>query len=148
MDRFAQDGDAGQRHKISGIANEMPLQPQIRFAVAARVKVVWFEKGAQRRARPEVRDGLRRKGEGPILFEQREIEDQVFAEVEPFGVAADALPGGFGEGHAAARWQKCFRLNLVKLWQNGCAHRYFKGCMRIGQEKSCADYAPPLRSGG
>ena len=94
----------------------MALQPQIRFAITARVEVILPEERLQRAARFEVSDCFRRKSKRPVFFEQREVEDEVFAVVQPFWIAVHSLPRGFRKRHTAAGWQKLLRL-LRAAWR-------------------------------
>jgi hypothetical protein len=92
----------GGTEGVGGVANGVALAPEVGFAVAAGVAVILEEEGSEGGARAEVSHGIGGKVEALVQVFEAEVEDEVFAVVEPFGVATDGVPGVFSEGYRAA----------------------------------------------
>ena len=80
--------------------------------------------------------GPRREDEGAAVLAQAQVEDQVLAMVEPFGVAADGLPGAFAKGDAAAAGQEVARVDLAAQRQGRRAQGQLKDALRVGAEEA------------
>jgi hypothetical protein len=66
------------------------VAPQVGLAVTPGVAIVLLDEGSQGRPRPKVDQGLGRKGEAAAGIAQAEVEHQVLAIVQPFGIAPTA----------------------------------------------------------
>ncbi len=124
-----------QHDQVDQVTDGVPLAPQVGFAITARIAVVLPEERPQRATRSKMRDGIRRPAKRPSDAAQVEVEDQVFAIVEPFRVTAGCFPGCLAEGHRPAGRQKGRRVDVLDIGQHGSAHRHLERRVRVGDEK-------------
>src|SRR5690606_8418501 len=82
------------------------------------------------------------KGKRPAAGRQPEVQHEVFAEVQPFRVAADPLERAAPVGNRPAGRHELLRVDVPEFGQDGCAHRYLKGRAGVRQEEPGNDLHP------
>src|SRR5690606_39937440 len=75
---------------------------------------------------PEKGDGPRREGKSAVALAQRQIKNQIFAVIQPFGITAGRFPGLFEKGYRPAGRQEARRVYVRKRREYGSAQRHLE----------------------